>query len=112
MCIVLLISGNIALHLFLPETREIYDLESLWALGGKYDEQTKQQEDAYAFLFDQQVAAPAFNMDLNQGQQAGVSLDFGQQVADDGADDSYEMHSDQWHQVDTTNFENKTDIKR
>lgn len=29
--------GNIVLHLFLRRTRELYDLESLWALGPEYD---------------------------------------------------------------------------
>lgn len=29
--------GNIALHLFLPKTREEFDLESLWTLGEEFD---------------------------------------------------------------------------
>lgn len=30
--------GNIALHLFLKETREMYNLEVLWSCGSEYDE--------------------------------------------------------------------------
>ena len=41
-----MISGNIALHLFLQETREQYDLESLWALGPEFDEQSQSIEEA------------------------------------------------------------------
>jgi hypothetical protein len=40
----LISSGNIALHLFLQETRELYDLESLWALGAEFDEQSQNRE--------------------------------------------------------------------
>ncbi|XP_064646622.1 uncharacterized protein LOC135499661 [Lineus longissimus] len=104
--------GNIALHLFMPAMREIYDLESLWALGGQYDKQTKQQDDAYAFLFDQQAAVPGVSKDLDQSSPTAFNSDPKQQVSDGGEKDSYEMHSDQWHQVETTNFENKTDVER
>ncbi len=37
-----LLSGNIAVHLFLQETRVLYDLESLWTLGEDYDEKMTQ----------------------------------------------------------------------
>ncbi len=30
--------GNIVVHLFLPEYREYYDLESLWSCGSEFDE--------------------------------------------------------------------------
>lgn len=30
--------GNIALHIFSKKTRKIFDLESLWAVGAKYDD--------------------------------------------------------------------------
>ncbi|XP_078344252.1 uncharacterized protein LOC144629882 [Oculina patagonica] len=33
--------GNIVVHFFLPEVREVYELEKLWTLGPKYDDQTK-----------------------------------------------------------------------
>lgn len=29
------------MHFFLPEVREVYELEKLWTLGPKYDDQTK-----------------------------------------------------------------------
>ena len=35
------LAGNIVVHFFLPEVREVYELEKLWTLGPKYDDQTK-----------------------------------------------------------------------
>ena len=29
------------MHFFLPEVREVYELEKLWTLGPKYDDQSK-----------------------------------------------------------------------
>ena len=29
------------MHFFLPELREVYELENLWTLGPKYDDQSK-----------------------------------------------------------------------
>ena len=43
--------GNIALHLFLQETREHYDLESLWALGPEFDEQSQSNQDTSDDIF-------------------------------------------------------------
>ena len=37
--------GNIALHLFLHSTRKKYDLETLWAIGEKYDDHCNQPDD-------------------------------------------------------------------
>ncbi|XP_076089456.1 uncharacterized protein LOC143059779 [Mytilus galloprovincialis] len=39
--------GNIILHLFTPETRELYDLESLWTVGEKYDDKCQEIEDEF-----------------------------------------------------------------
>ena len=36
--------GNIALHLFTEETREKYDLESLWSVGSEFDTKTQEQK--------------------------------------------------------------------
>ena len=38
-----LFPGNIALHMFLPETRQKYDLESLWTVGAAFDENTQKE---------------------------------------------------------------------
>lgn len=35
--------GNIVLHLFLPETREKYDLETLWTVGPEYDDHSRNE---------------------------------------------------------------------
>jgi len=40
--------GNIVLHIFLQETRERYDIESLWTVGPEFDEKCKQQDDLLA----------------------------------------------------------------
>ena len=45
--------GNIALHLFLPATRQKYDLESLWTVGSEYDERTREEHMVTDFAFDE-----------------------------------------------------------
>ncbi|XP_067646202.1 uncharacterized protein [Eurosta solidaginis] len=44
--------GNIALHVFSPEAREEYDLESLWAIGIEYDKETQKPQDPLVELFE------------------------------------------------------------
>ncbi|KAK3596982.1 hypothetical protein CHS0354_009118 [Potamilus streckersoni] len=45
--------GNIILHIFLPETRAVYDLELLWTVGEKYDDLCqKQQQESYTMSID------------------------------------------------------------
>ncbi|XP_043288536.1 uncharacterized protein 312 [Venturia canescens] len=34
--------GNIALHILTREARDLYDLETLWTVGGKYDDKSNQ----------------------------------------------------------------------
>lgn len=44
------VAGNIALHLFTKDTREHYDLESLWALGPEMDRKAKERDYIEDFL--------------------------------------------------------------
>ncbi|CAH2066369.1 unnamed protein product, partial [Iphiclides podalirius] len=37
--------GNIALHIFSDKIREVYDLETLWAVGPEYDKQMNEKSD-------------------------------------------------------------------
>jgi len=37
-CVCVTCVGNIAVHLFLAETRRTYDLETLWTVGVEHDE--------------------------------------------------------------------------
>lgn len=39
------VPGNIALHIFSDKAREIYDLETLWAVGPEYDEQINKKSE-------------------------------------------------------------------
>ncbi|GAB1600216.1 uncharacterized protein LOC115215017 [Argonauta hians] len=39
--------GNIALHIFLPPTRQQYDLETLWTVGAEYDDLCRDAEEKY-----------------------------------------------------------------
>ncbi|KAJ7340068.1 Mitochondrial assembly of ribosomal large subunit protein 1 [Desmophyllum pertusum] len=52
--------GNIVVHFFLPEVREVYELEKLWTLGPKYDDQSK------AYL-EEEI--------LRQAAEFGIKLD-------------------------------------
>lgn len=42
--------GNIALHIFSKKARPIYDLDSLWALGSKYDDECNKVEPVSTLL--------------------------------------------------------------
>ncbi|ELU10894.1 hypothetical protein CAPTEDRAFT_114022, partial [Capitella teleta] len=42
--------GNIALHLFLEETREMYDLETLWTVGPEHDEKCQEQNSEQEYI--------------------------------------------------------------
>ena len=41
------------MHLFLPATRQKYDLESLWTVGSEYDERTREEHMVTDFAFDE-----------------------------------------------------------
>lgn len=44
--------GNIALHIFSAESREVYDLESLWSIGIEYDREFNRPKDPLIELFE------------------------------------------------------------
>lgn len=59
--------GNIVVHFFLPEVREVYELEKLWTLGPEYDDQSR------AFLEEER---------FRQATEYGIKLD--KPVGEDG----------------------------
>lgn len=44
--------GNIALHIFAPEIRQKYNLESLWTVGSKYDLDCNKPDDSIVELYE------------------------------------------------------------
>ncbi|XP_055628806.1 uncharacterized protein LOC129770168 isoform X2 [Toxorhynchites rutilus septentrionalis] len=44
--------GNIALHIFAESARQQYDLESLWAIGAKYDHECNKPNEPLVDLFE------------------------------------------------------------
>lgn len=42
--------GNIALHIFSKEARTVYDLETLWSVGGEYDMECKKEDPVVEML--------------------------------------------------------------
>ncbi|KAF2898951.1 hypothetical protein ILUMI_07212 [Ignelater luminosus] len=42
--------GNIALHIFSKQARSLYDVDSLWAVGPKYDDESVKQDPVVAML--------------------------------------------------------------
>jgi hypothetical protein len=36
--------NNIVLHLFMKETRDYYDIETLWTVGEEFDDKTQRPE--------------------------------------------------------------------
>lgn len=44
--------GNIALHIFSEEARELYDLESLWAVGADFDGECNKPKEPLLELFE------------------------------------------------------------
>jgi len=64
--------GNIVVHFFLPEVREVYELEKLWTLGPKYDDQTR------AMLEEEK---------LRQAAELGIKLDKPVTELDENLDD-------------------------
>ncbi|EDW17806.1 mitochondrial assembly of ribosomal large subunit protein 1 [Drosophila mojavensis] len=50
--------GNIALHIFSPQAREDYDLESLWAIGPQYDHESQKPQNPLGNIFIAQLPQP------------------------------------------------------
>lgn len=50
--------GNIALHIFSPQAREDYDLESLWAIGPQYDHESQKPQNPLGNIFIAQLPKP------------------------------------------------------
>lgn len=49
--------GNIALHIFSRPARKVYDLETLWTCGYKYDDQCNQhEEEEFSVIFEKASA--------------------------------------------------------
>lgn len=53
--IILFISGNIVLHIFLEETRTLYDIESAWLFESKYDSGGNAQQDPMLNILEEQL---------------------------------------------------------
>uniref|UniRef100_G3MQZ1 Mitochondrial assembly of ribosomal large subunit protein 1 n=2 Tax=Amblyomma TaxID=6942 RepID=G3MQZ1_AMBMU len=47
--------GNVVLHVFLPEARRHYDVETLWTVGSTYDDLTHTKDDPVYNLLQQQI---------------------------------------------------------
>lgn len=47
--------GNIVLHIFLPEAREHYDVETLWTVGSTYDDLSHSKDDPVFNMLQQQI---------------------------------------------------------
>uniref|UniRef100_A0A090XDE1 Mitochondrial assembly of ribosomal large subunit protein 1 n=1 Tax=Ixodes ricinus TaxID=34613 RepID=A0A090XDE1_IXORI len=47
--------GNVVLHIFLPEAREHYDIETLWTVGSTYDDLTHSKDDPVFNMLQQQI---------------------------------------------------------
>uniref|UniRef100_A0A023G1U4 Mitochondrial assembly of ribosomal large subunit protein 1 n=1 Tax=Amblyomma parvum TaxID=251391 RepID=A0A023G1U4_AMBPA len=47
--------GNVVLHVFLPEARRHYDVETLWTVGSDYDDLTRSKDDPVYNLLQQQI---------------------------------------------------------
>lgn len=47
--------GNIVVHIFLPDTRSQYDLETLWTVGGSYDDLTHAKDDPVFDMLQEQI---------------------------------------------------------
>lgn len=44
--------GNIALHIFSPEARKQYDLESLWTVGAEFDAECQKPDDELVKMYE------------------------------------------------------------
>lgn len=53
------------MHFFLPDVREVYELEKLWTLGPKFDDQSKA-------MFEREEFLRATELGTTQDEHAGA----------------------------------------
>jgi len=86
--------GNIAVHLFLEETRRMYDLETLWTVGIEYDDLSRRH------VMDEVTTATtleefSFDAELERLRKLRGYVDSNEQTAQANAD-SMESQGN-WH---------------
>lgn len=79
--------GNIVLHIFMPEVREMYDLETLWTVGAKFDPKCMEERDPYVFTVDElpwlkELEQASKNNDHSKREQASKNNDRSKQEFD------------------------------
>ncbi|KAL4217227.1 hypothetical protein ACF0H5_023679 [Mactra antiquata] len=67
--------GNVILHIFMPDTRQLYDLETLWTVGAKFDTQCIEQSDPYTYTVDDLPWLKDFQKASSNTDRASVDLD-------------------------------------
>lgn len=89
--VALSVVGNIAVHLFLEETRRMYDLETLWSVGAEYD-------DLLHDVMDEVTTSKTrdeFSFDAELERLRKLRGDSGERTAEGNASS---MESQNWHQ--------------
>lgn len=89
--VALLAVGNIAVHLFLEETRRLYDLETLWTVGAEYD-------DLMHDVMDEVTTSKTrdeFSFDAELERLRKLRGDISERSAESNASS---MESQNWHQ--------------
>lgn len=90
----MLFVGNIAVHLFLKETRRKYDLETLWTVGIEHDDLCQKVEDDIAISTTREEFS--FDAELERLRKLRGYGNSSEQTAEPSVDDR-EGRGD-WHQ--------------